>query len=515
MIKHTGQKLQAPRPARLAATFFVALACVACAAAAADAPAGETSQVPILLEPRSVIRLTVELSPGIIRARERKASKEARYDFFLSNRRSISYGFGVDFDYDRWHVGPNSGLWKSVEPQISISKDFYNTTSASFSTGYTLDDFQEGHQADAFVEAEVTMPLFGSRESLERSNDKIFQQNELSDAQLDYYREIRQNIRTSLDMLAWAQRSQERLKYDIALVGDYEELLDRAKAVSSRDTTPDQIKLAAVIASARTESAGSRTDLEVGIQRVKLAVGLPFDTPVELSEEAFNPFEKQGEEELCRIALDTDEEMRTLLNSIKNSQAELRLARQGKWDTSLSLSARRDFAGGGERSDQHGYLISTGFEIKTIDPRISRSLESIALANIREYRSAIESRRRSIFADTSESCTQLRGKLDEVRERSANLDRYWESYVRALELYDTGHVGIEELIQRRRDIYGEQDEICRSRHRAREQITALIASTGMYEEFLDGENGKDSDAPSEEDEGTVSEMLGALTDTPD
>jgi len=464
--------------------------------AGAESVAEMLEEVPVALDPAAVMWSTVRFSPDIRRSFERKAAEEARYDFFINSRRGLSYGVEVGFDYDRLHVDEERSLGKTLEPQFVVRKDFYNTTVASMRTGYALEDFQDGHEADAFVEGRISMPLFGSREALQRSNAKIFQANEVSDARLDYYREIRQQILRALMQLSRAQRNKESLQYGREYLQDLREMLRMAESITDRDTAADQLKLSAEIASAEAELASDQNRFLVSLERLKLAIGIPFETPVGVADGEFNPFQEEGIDELCRIALDTDEEIKTLQNSIKSSQAELSLARKGKWDTSLSISAERRFAGDGDLAEQRSYILSGGLEVRTIDPRISRDLENIALANIREYRNAIESRRREIRTETVDACSTLAAQLAEVKLRSPNLARYWESYNKAMELYDSGRVAIDELIEKREDIYSEQHQISWSREHARENVAQLLASTGRYEEFIDGHLREESETDS-------------------
>lgn len=443
-----------------------------------------SESVPLELDPVTVIRLTASLSPQIMRAFERKAAEEARFDFFINNRQAFSYGVGFDFQYDRTSLGADRELERTFQPEFRITKEFYNTSEASIATGYSHVNLPRGHQGDAFVEGRFSVPLFGSREALERSNQKIFQANEVSDAQLDYYREIRRRVEHALESLSWAQRHKEDLTYNKQFLADLEALLEGAQAIEGRDTSADQLTLKAKIESARADVADRRTRFAIALQWLKLNVGLDLETHVKPLEVEFNPFFGETEQQLCHVALETDEEIKTLLNSIINSQAELTLARKGKWDTNLSVSAKKLFSGGGNLDDQRGYEVFTGVAVQTIDPRISRSLERIALANIREYRNAIQARKREIRTQTMEACMSLHTQLAEVRLRTSNLARYWENYSKSLELYDTGLITTYELIEKREEILEEEREIARSRNSVRMNVTRLLASTGRYEEFL-------------------------------
>jgi len=454
-----------------------------------DKTADILTEVTLALDAVKVMRLTVKFSPEIRRAYERRAAEESRYDFFIYNREAFSYGATTDFEYARDRDDFDRSVTRILSPQVFARKEFYNTASASLRAGYDLTDSPDEDGANAFVSATVSAPLFASREALERSNDKIYQQNKVNDARLEYYQQIRQQVEQSLESLCWAQRNKEALECLTCYRGDLEKMLETAASIADRDTSADASKIEATLASVRAEYESNANEFEISSERLRNVIGIPFDTAITVTGDDFDPFEGESREELERVAVETDEEIKTLLNSIRNAQSELELARKGKWDTTLYVSATRDFAGNNDREGTASYAVSTGVEVTHIDSRISRSLEAIALANIREYRNAIVDRHREIHTDIVEAFKNVKGLMAEVRARTENLSRYERDYAAGIELYRGGGITIDELIQKRQTIRNEHDAIAWSRHGARESMATLLAATGRYERYLDGLNG--------------------------
>lgn len=446
------------------------------------------ADVPLLLDTTKVMKLTVRLLPDIRGALERRAAEEARYDFFITNRSGLSCGLEVESEYDRQHVASDRGRTRSLDPELFIQKDFYNTASVRVGTGYSLSDSQHSHEAAAFVKGTVSLPLFGSREALARSNDKIFQQTKVNDARLEYFRVIRWRISWALESLSDAQRFLDEIRSEKEYIDDLKGLLEISEAVKDRDTSSDREKLRATMTSAAAHANTTKHRYTVQVERLKVVIGLPLETQVVLVEADFNPFEGKDLGKLQDVALQTDEEIKTLRNSLMTSQAELDLARKGKWDTSLFVSGRRAFAGNGQREDEAGYTLSGGVTLRRIDARISRSLENIALAKMREYRSAITGRERKIRFNTTEAYLLMESAAEDVSARKANISRYFDDYRTGIEQYRSGAITIDELVRKRKLALEEQNDVARGAQRFRMNVFRLVTSTGLYTQFIDPEN---------------------------
>jgi len=463
--------------------------------------AGTGSQVPLLVGPVEAIKLTVRFSPEIRRAYERRLAEESRYDFFICSREALSYGSTTEINYAHTHTADDRLVEKRLSPSVFVKKEFYNTASASMRLGYDVGDSTGDFAANGFVSGTLSAPLFASREALERSNDKIYEQTKVNDARLEYYQRIREEVNHSLNSLANVQRNQEEL----ALVAEYEkdltELLAIAKAVQGRDTSFDAGKIQATLTTVSADRESTRNYYEISAERLRNVMGIPFGTAMKVAEDGFDPFRGENQEELERVAVETDEEIKTLLNSIKNAQAELDLARKGKWDTTLFVDGTREFAGRGGSAGDASYSLATGVEVTRIDNRISRNLEQVALANIREYRNAIISRRREIHTNILDAFKNLTGSVAEGQTRQGNLSKYRDDYAKGIELYKSGAITIDELIRKRQAIQGEWNAISWSRQNSRESIASLLSATGRYEQFLDekdiaGKNSsKNTDVP--------------------
>jgi len=452
------------------------------------------TDVPLALGPAEVIRLTVKYSPNIRSAYERKATEEARYRFFIVNREAFSYGSALNYNYWSTHDDDTRDIDRNLVPNVFVRKEFYNTTSTSLRVGYDVTGNSDDHSGNAFVRAGVVLPLFASREALERSNEKIYAQNKVNDASLEYYREVRDQVGHSLDTFSEAMQAQESLRYEDSYISDLNTIFGIVNFIQGRDTAVDRGKVEATLATANAQRSSDLQEYEVLKERLKTGMGIPFETALVIREEGFTPFADESREELEKVALQTDAEIKTLLNAVRSAQAELQLARKGKWDTSFFVDGGNDFFGAGDDAGAMNYGVTTGVSVTRIDNRISRTLEEIALASIRTYRNDLISRRRQIHTNTTDAYSTVRSQKAEVSAREANVPRYEKDFKDGLELYKAGAITIDELIQKRQDLYGEQSNIAWGRHHALSGMAELLTSTGRYEEYMDAADRR-RDAP--------------------
>jgi outer membrane protein TolC len=452
------------------------------------------TDVPLALAPAEVIRFTAKYSPAIRSAYERKVTEEARYRFFIVSREAFSYGTALDYAYWRTHDNDTSDIDRNLVPNVFVRKEFYDTTATWLRVGYDLASSSDDHSGNAVVRAGVTVPLFASREALGRSNEKIYAQNKVNDASLEYYREVRGQIHESLEAFSQAMRAQEALRYQDDYIKDLKSILSVAESLKGRDITSDRGKIEATLATADAQRASNVQEFEVVKERLKTNMGIPFEAPLVIREEEFAPFGDESREQLEKVALQTDAEIKTLLNAVRSAQAELQLARKGKWDTSLFVEGGQEFFGNGDDQGDTSYGVTTGVSVTRIDNRILRTLEEIALASIRTYRNDLISRRRQIHANTTDAYSTLQSQTKEVRAREVNVPRYQKDFQDGLELYRAGTITVDELIKKRQDLYYEQSDIAWARHSAIGGTAELLTSTGRYEQYMDPADRK-RDAP--------------------
>lgn len=242
-----------------------------------------------------------------------------------------------------------------------------------------------------------------------------------------------------------------------------------------------------VVALLTSEEADLETligTFEIELQSLKAHIGVPFDCQIVLQSEDFNPFRGKTQDELLRISLETDPEIKVLRNAITNAEAELNLAQRGKWDTSFFLRGEKTLGGTGSREGEHGYSIGAGVGIRHIDPRITDSMERGARADIRGYQNAIKSREADIFVGTTDSLIGMETNANKFRSLTENLPRYRSDYESGITKYFNRQITIDELLEKRDDHYEEQRWIAESRDHYSSNVADLCASTAQYLEYL-------------------------------
>ncbi len=439
---------------------------------------------PLSLNPVCVIQYTHAYYPYIKEKYEKKLSKEARYDFFMASRSAVSYGARIaghkDVRDNRWSHSRDYG-WG---PEVYVEKKFFNSGEVLLYSRYDYDNSDGAAGTETEVGVYLEYPLFASREALERENEKIFWRNEVDDANLEYFRSVRQAINWALGTYSEVIENQERIDYSKSYIADLQELHQRMLSTNDPEVIKDCDKVLATITSEQAELETLIGRLEIELQGLKSHIGLPFECEIFLDSEDFNPFRGKTQDELLRVSLETDPEIKVLRNAITNAEAELDLAQRGKWDTSFFLRGEKTLAGTGSNEGAHGYSIGAGVGIRHIDPRITNSMEREARADIRRYQNAIKSRENEIFVDTTDSLIGMETNANKFRSLTENLPRYSSDYESGVTKYFNRQITIDELLEKRDDYYSEQRWIAESREHYSSNVADLCASTAQYLEYL-------------------------------
>ncbi len=459
--------------------------------AGADAPQSIPSldeltatTAPLSLNPVCVIQYTHAYYPYIKENYENKLSKEARYDFFMASLSAVSYGARIaghkDVTHNRWSHSREYG-WG---PELYVEKKFFNSGDASLNVRYDYENVDGEFGSETQVGAYLEYPLFASREALERESEKIFWRNELNDANLEYFRSVRESINGALDTYFQSLEYQERIEYSKAYVADLRALHQQMLNTNDPAIMKDCDKVLAKITSEQAEQETLVGWFNIDVQDLKSHIGLPFECPIVMQIEEFNPFSGRSQDELVRISLETDPEIKVLRNAILSAEAELNLARRGKWDTSFFLRGEKTLGGAGSSEGEHGYSIGAGINIRHIDPRITKSMEREAQADIRRYQNSIKSRENEIFVDTVESTVNIEAYGNKFRTLIENLPRYRSDYEAGVTSYFNRQTTIDELLKKRDDYYEQERVIADARESYFSKIADLCASTAQYLEYL-------------------------------
>jgi len=450
------------------------------------------------LTPLRLISLAFDLQPDIKSSFQRFRSEEARYDFFFSSRDSLTPRMRLTNRVGDFRADETVDRERDHDVEFSVEKRFFDTTELDIAAGYRTSGLNEDIGNHPFVSANVRYPLAASRQKLERASEDIFRQNELSDVQLAYIQQVRSRLQNVLFRFYDVLDLKRRVEHLTQWVADLRGVLDRLRAIGGRDVSEDIRRLEAEIGRVASNLRIRAGRYEIQVARLKSAIGLPFHAVLELADEPFNPFGGSDHEALLRLSIETDPEIASLRNSMNNAEVQLDLARRGTWDVAILLGATGNLEGRGEEEGISDWSASLGLDVSRVDPRVTGSLARQAQANIHRFEQAIVARENTIFVDTLEPLVRIETISASREQLLGTLPKYTADFETGISLYEQGELNVDDLIQRRENMFDQQREISRLTLLVGANVAELCAATGKFFELLDGEHDGDdvgSDAP--------------------
>lgn len=442
-----------------------------------------------VITPLSLIQLAFSRQPDIKSSFLRFKSEEARYDFFYASRDSLTPRLRLrnDFSEDRTAEEVFRDRTHSVE--FGVEKLFFDTTRMDLSVGYRSEEFDDDLGNAPFVAANVRYPLWASREKLERASEDIFRQNELFDAQLAYIQLVRQSLQDAMFRFYEAVDLQRQVDNLADWVADLETLAKQIDESQSPTRDSDRRRLNSALARVRADLRVREGRLGVVTTRFKSAVGLPFHADIELVNDSFNPFVGFTHQELLQLSIETDPEIATLRNSVRNAEVQLDLARRGKWDIALLMSGESDLEGRGFEDGNSDWALSVGLDVSAVDPRVTSSLSAQAQANISRFQQSIAARENAIYADVFEPLIRIETVSASRDELVEKLPQYRADYNAGVADYVAGNFSIDNLLERRSTLFDQQQEVSRLTFLVGANVAELCAATGKFFELLSVDNG--------------------------
>lgn len=444
----------------------------------------------IKLTAESLISLAFNRQPDIKSSFQAFKAEEARYDFFYASNDQLTPRIRTSNLYEESRT-TDRGLGERVGArerehtiELGLHKQFFDTTELSVATG--LESATDGGDMSnqPFVSASVRYPLWESREKLERTSEDIFRQNELSDAQLNYISQVRNRLQMALITFYYVVELRSRVASSERWRDDLQALVVRLDTITDRDVTADRRRVQADLTRATAEARNLTGRYEIELARLKYSAGLPYETELEIDERPFNPFEGTTHEQLRLASIETDPEIATLRNSMRNAEVQLDLARRGKWDVALLLEGKSGLRGRGSRVGNTDWSVSAGLEVSAIDARVTGSLQRQARASIQRFKQAIAARESLIYADTLEPLVRIDTLSASRDELQSNLRRFREDYETGLREYVAGSLNIDDLLRRRENVYDQEEEIADLTSLVGFNVAELCAATGKFFELL-------------------------------
>jgi len=439
----------------------------------------------VVLTPTAVIRLTFEHNPQIKQTYMRYAAERARYDYYIASWTSLTPGFSVSAGTEET-TSPDDEITrdKSQTFKVFVDKNFFNTSKLRLSAEYENEASDGTHAGHPYLAGSLRYPLWASREALARTSEQIFQQNRVNDAQLAYVKAVR-------NFLRWALSSYYSTVEQLRRVELVQQWLDDIKAVRQRlmksnlpTRQADLRRVDAEIASLETRLRSFKARYKISVEALKSVIGLPFETKLEFKEEPFNPFADISREDLFRLSVQTDPEIATLKNAIKNAEVQLELARKGRLDIALLLSGSVDMRGSGGWTGKQVWRADAGLEVRFVDPRVSSSLEREALATVAKFQQAMQARKNDIYVGTIDPLLTMNALMENKKTIEENIKRYKKDWETGLKEYFAGRMNIDDLLRRRENLFGEQRSLVSTKASLGRQVAALCSTTGKFFEFL-------------------------------
>lgn len=445
------------------------------------------------LTPLSLIQTAFDRQPDIKSSYHRYKSEEARYDFFFSSRDSLTPRMQVSNDFREGRIDETVTRQRDHTVELSLEKRFFDTTDFNLGVGYDTNEFENDIGNAPFVSASLRYPFQASREKLERTSEDIFRQIELSDVQLDYIQLVRSRLEQTLFRFYQVADLMRRVQFFEDWIADLLTLEEALSGIDGRDVSSDRQRLQSELTRARADLRNEGGLRDVQITRLKSDLGVPFYTELEIHDVPFNPFVGMRHAELLRLSIETDPEIATLRNSMKNAEVQLDLARRGTWDIALLLGGGSTLEGRGTKNTTSDWNVSVGLDVSAVDPRVTGSLSRQAQANIARFQQAIAARENAIFADVFEPLTRIETLGQSRLELIARLPRFQEDYADASSQYLKGTFSIDDLLQRRQNLFDQNQEISRLTFLVGANVAELCAATGKFFELI-------GDAPATTDE---------------
>lgn len=459
------------------------------ASASADRLSTEDQGERYEISARTLIPLAFERQPDIESSFERFKSEEARYDFFYTARDSLTPRLRVASDFYEERTPETVARQRDHAVEVSLEKHFFDTTKMNVGVGYRTNDDNVDIGSQPFLSADVRYPLWASREKLERTSEDIFRRNELDDAQLAYIQEIRSRLQHAMFKFYDVVYNQRLVEIHQQWLDDLRALADRIETVDGQGNSADRQRLEAEIARVNADLRKTTGWYEIQLARLKAACGLPFHAHVQLLDEDFNPFEGTPHEDLLTASIDTDPEIQTLRNAVRNAEVQLDLARRGRWDIALRASGDAGLEGRGAAEGLSDWSLSVGLDVSAVDPRVTDSLIRQAQASITRFKQAIVARENNIFVDTLEPLVRIDTLGASRQELIDNLPRYVTNYAAGVEAYLAGTLNIDDLLDRREEIFERQDEVSGLTYLVGANVAELCSATGKFFELLNGPRG--------------------------
>jgi outer membrane protein TolC len=424
-----------------------------------------------------VIELAFARNPGIRAARYRLESAQHNFDLFESELSQFT-PLVVDTKLER-----ESNAEKGAEITAGMEREFFNGASADLSVGNSS-VFESGTQSHAqFVESKIEFPLFSSNTKLKRLSERTFEENDLREARLDYIEEVREQIEDAQETFYERTEAAAMLR---ALIHHREDL--QMLVTSGAADGNDRVEMLDRIGS--LESDIREWELRIVTREIQLVqlLAIPRDSIATIEEVSVNVSDADhlGRHyfvepfgHILKRALTHDTESEILQRVVENAMEKVRLAERGKWDITVAMDGRYNYAESRANS-RDSYAAGLGLRFKKFDHNVLRHSRAKALADVRSAEAGIEQREAALHSRIGEHKAELDNIVDRIRQLSDLRASRLRIYTFKRQDYLDHTLSLDELLNASRNLLRAEGDYHRTVAEYLRTIRSLDSLCGVY-----------------------------------
>ncbi len=446
---------------------------------------------PVVINLDSIIRITYQRNLEIQAARFEKDAADLQFNLF-EKRLSQFTPFVVEAGYQnrerRFERSPNRHI-RQGGIAVGSRKEFFDGTEVELFVGSQMEVDISGSDSNPYIDFEISKPLFGSAERLERIIERNFEENEKLSASLDFIDTIRELIFDNQFLYIDIQHDLREIYFTELLINDLQQIVTRMGEGGSAN---DIFYLENQIEDYRSEILEEQNELESTIFRLLDELGLQpgeaeeiFREPIDFSRTLNGRYFDVSSEDLLNRSIAADVEIRILEIAERNAALKAELARAGKLDIVGKLFSRYDAESIGRGSQREAeFLFGAAIEISRIDPKLLMLTERQAGAEVMQFATLQERRKRRVSSRIESNLAQLNNRREIIEELQTVLYDKKKLFEIEVEEYFQGRETVENLLRSRNSILSTEYQISRNYTSYMTRVALLDEVSGLYYEEI-------------------------------
>jgi len=446
----------------------------------------------VKIDLNSIIHLTFDHNLEILAARYDRDAANLQFELF-EKRMSQFTPLLVESEYQLENERFTDPIRNRYDQQASVAvgtrKEFFDGTEIQLLMGQLTEIEDGASDSNAFVDIEVSKPLFGSNQRLERIIERNFEENERLSSNLEFVDLVRELILDNQLLFCEIQEQLSVIESCERAIADLEQLTrDRGTTIPESD----RLLIRNEQEDYRADMVEEQSDLgslffelgdQLGLEDIDLQREMIGDYQAQISRNQYYLANTPGD--LYEQSEAVDVEIKILEIAARNAQLKQKLAAQGRWDIIGTLFSRYEPESSGRNSHHSSeFQLGAAMQLSIIDPKMLLITKRQANAEEMRYVTLIRQRKRSIR-------NGIRANLSELKALNELLKSLESSKNDKVQLYDIKRASylnrdesLENLIDARHSLYQTETQIAKIRNNFYERRLALDEVTGLYYQLL-------------------------------